>query len=490
MLTSLRSSVAGGRLSGNLVLDVANGTPSYLFSGTTSDMDIGALASAGFGGVKGVRGRMSGSVVGVGAGPRLQLMGDVTMGPGSVQGVPFDTMHAIFWHDDAGAVDLDYLSGQIGSATIYSSGRIGPTGALDLDVVAHDLAFADIGARAGLRGAPLDGRADLLGHATGNITAPVFSGTVAATHGRVGPVAFAQAQGSFTASPTALTSLRLDLLNGSARYRVSGGITFDPLGASNLMFEAEDVNAEWLTAALDWAPDLTGQVSGTLVVDGPLPRASVTGRVVLQHGSVGGQRVDHAEVHLASESGRLRIADAEARIGGARVFTTGTIDPAGALDLRWGAQDVQLMDLGAALGVDVPAQGTLALSGEVHGTVRSPKVSGEITAPDIEIHGQGFAASGMVEYEGGTLHLSGLQLAQGDSRYRLSGSIRPGPHPSASLALDVEGPPGSRRRRRSTGPSTGASSSPARSTIPPPTCRSRCRTRALGRTLSATGSPI
>ena len=171
-LTGLRSSVAGGRLAGSLVLDVAKGTPSYLFSGTTSDVDIGALASAGFSGVDAVRGRMSGHMVGVGDGPRVQLMGDVTLGSGSIRGVAFDRVHAIFWHDAGGAVDLDYLSGQVGGATIYSSGRIGPDGALDLDVLANDLSFADLGARAGLGDAPLDGRAELMGRASGTAAGP------------------------------------------------------------------------------------------------------------------------------------------------------------------------------------------------------------------------------------------------------------------------------------------------------------------------------
>ncbi|HYM90536.1 MAG TPA: DUF748 domain-containing protein, partial [bacterium] len=438
-VTSLRSSVAGGQLSGDLVLAVANGTPSYLFSGTTSDMDVGALASAGLSGLGAVRGRISGHVVGVGTGPRVQFMGDVTLGPGDVRGVPFDRMHAIFWQGDSGVVDLDYLSGRIGGATIYGSGRIGADGALDLDILAHDLSFADIGARGPLRNAPLDGRADVIGRATGTTAAPVFSGTVTATHGRMGPIAFAQARGSLTAGPTGVTALRLDLLNGGARYQVSGGIAFDPLGASNLQLEAEDVDAQWLTGALPLAPDVTGLLSGTLVIDGPLPRASVAGRVVLQHGSVGGQRIDHAEVHLTPESGRLRIADAEARINGARVFATGTIDPGGSLDLRGGAEDVQLADLSVALGVPISAQGILALSGEVHGTLQDPRISGEIAAPDIEVGGQAFAASGAIDYEAGMLQLSGLQLAQGASRYRLSGTIRLGAHPSASLALDVEG---------------------------------------------------
>jgi len=439
MLTGLRSSVAGGQLSGDLVLAASGGTPSYLFSGTTSGVDVDALAFAGLRGLTAVRGRVSGHVVGVGTGSRAQLMGDVTLGSGTVRGVPVDRMHAIFWEGDSGVVDLDYFGGGIAGATVYGSGRIGADGALDLDLVAHDLSFADLGPRGGPGHAPLGGHADLVGHATGTVAAPVFSGTVTATHGRVGPIAFAQAQGSLTAAGAGVTALHLDLLNGGARYRVSGGLAFDPIGATNLQIEAEDVDARWVTDALASAPDLTGTLSGTLTIDGPLPRATVAGRVVLQHGTAGGQRIDHAEIHLAPESGRLRISDAEAQINGARVFASGTIDASGALDLVGGAQEVQLADLAATLGVPVAAQGTLALSGEMHGTLQEPRVSGTISAPDIEVGGQAFTASGAMDYERGVLRLSDLELAQGASRYRLSGVVRPGASPYARLALDVEG---------------------------------------------------
>jgi hypothetical protein len=173
-LTGLRTDAAGGRLAGDLVLDAGPGTASYLFNGTTSDVDVRALASAGLSGLTAVTGRVSGRVVGVGTGTHVQVMGDVRMGSGSMRGLGFDGLHAIFWHDADGSVNLDALIGRIDGATVYSSGRIGADGALDLDVLAQHLSLADIAERTGLRTVPLDGYADLQGHATGTTAEPVF----------------------------------------------------------------------------------------------------------------------------------------------------------------------------------------------------------------------------------------------------------------------------------------------------------------------------
>ncbi|HET8998471.1 MAG TPA: translocation/assembly module TamB domain-containing protein, partial [bacterium] len=440
-LADLTSSFAGGRVAGTFVLDTTGATPSYLFSGTTTNVDVSALTSVGLTGLNKLSGRVSGHVVGVGTGTRAQVMGDVTMARGSLQGLAFEGARAIFWHDGGGNVDFDYLSGQIGSATVYSSGQVGAGGALDLDVLAHDLSLAEFGSRLGLgggHGPAIDGRADLVGRATGTAADPVFSGTVAASHGRIGPLAFANARGGITVSPTELTTSRLDLINGMASYRVSGGLTFHPTAAAALRLDADDVDAQILTSALSSAPEVTGTIGGAVRVDGPLSRPSIVGDVALDHGVVRGQRIDHAQAHLAPDSGRIHIASAEVRVNGSHLTATGTIDPAGPLDLHLSAEDLHLMDINAALGFPIPAEGAFALAGDVRGTMQNPRISGQISARELVVRDEKFAASGSFGYEAGVLRLSGLQLTQGASRYSLSGEIRPGPTPSVGLALDVE----------------------------------------------------
>ncbi len=233
----------------------------------------------------------------------------------------------------------------------------------------HDLSLADIRARAvppdarpALAQAPLDGTADLTGRATGTTDAPVFSGTVTATHGRLGPIAFARAQGDVIVTRGGLSSPNLVLQNGPARYRLSGGLTFDPPSAVDIRLEAEDVDAQWLSAALTAAPEMTGTLSGDLTLNGPLTAATVAGQVALDRGRVSRQRIDHAEAHLTPEAGRIRIAEAEARVNGSRLHAAGTLDPGGPIDLRVWAENLRPVDITAALGLSFPAEGGLALS--------------------------------------------------------------------------------------------------------------------------------
>ena len=440
-LTGLRASVGGGSLSGDLLLDVASSTPTYLFNGNARGVDVAALVSAGLSGLRDVRGRVSGRVVGVGTGTRAQLLGDVTLGTGSFHGVAFDQARTVFWRGGDGRVDVDYLRGQLGDATVYSAGHIGADGAVDLDVLGRNLSIPVVVAQVGMTAQmplPLDGRADLVGRASGTTTVPRVSGRVAASHGRVGPIAFTRAQGDLTVSTQGVATSGLEMVNGTARYRMTGAIAFHPPTASALRVDVDQGQAQWLTAALDWAPDISGTVNGSVTIDGPLRAPSVAGELAVDRAAVRGQRIDHADVRFAPEPGRIRIASAEARVNGSRLVASGTIDPAGAVDLAVSATNLHLTDIDASLGLQLPVEGTFALSGQVGGTITNPVLSGQLTAPRITVGPEAFEASGGLEYEAGTVRLSGLQLAQGSSRYRLSGEIRAGAHPSTGLVLEVD----------------------------------------------------
>src|SRR5207237_8055058 len=141
---------------------------------------------------------------------------------------------------------------------------------------------------------------------------------------------------------------------------------------------------------------------------------------------------------LTPEAGRIRIAEAEARVNGSRLHAAGTVDPGGPIDMRVWAENLRPVDITAALGLSFPAEGGLALSGEVGGTLRSPRLAGEVSAHGLVVGGEAFDASGAMEYQGGTLRLRSLQLVQGPSSYRLSGEIRPGPDPTGGLALHLD----------------------------------------------------
>jgi translocation and assembly module TamB len=227
-------------------------------------------------------------------------------------------------------------------------------------------------------------------------------------------------------------------VNGPARYQISGGVTFSPLEADHLHLAAQDVQAQWLTNAIASAPDATGTLSGSVTVDGPLAHPQVTGRLAFDKGTVHGQRIDHAEAYFAPNRGGIHLSRGEVQVSKSRLFAEGTIDPAGPLDLRVWADEIAVADVKAALDLDLPVDGTFALTGHAGGSLTVPNLSAEVTAGDLDVGGQRFDVSGAMDFQRRTLRLSSLQLAQGAARYRLSGEIRPGSRPSAGLALDIE----------------------------------------------------
>jgi len=440
-LNDLAAQLAGGRVSGDAVLDVSRETPSYLFAGTAENLDMSALPAAGLPVTDGLIGRATGEMVGAGMGGRVQLMAGVAIGSGSVHGQAFHDLHAVFWDDD-GAVDLDFLQVNVGATTVYAFGHVFRSGALDLAVAAQDVSLDQLAARLTLGGAQangsqLSGRADLDGHLSGTAASPIVSGSVTAWDGRVGPVSFAFARGDLSVSPQGIASRRLALASGAASYQLSGGLRFHPLAAVNLRVDAEGVEAASLLNTAAGTPGVTGTLSAHLSLDGSLAHPRGTGRVTLAHGSVAGQRVDRVEAQFAADGQRVRITSLDAQRDESRLHAAGTVDPRGPLDLSISVDRVRIAEFSSALGLAFAPRGTLALSGAVRGTLRAPQLSGTLHAPDLVIGGQTFDASGTMDYRAGLLRVSPLQLAQGPGRYSLNGELRLGLHPSADLALDI-----------------------------------------------------
>jgi len=437
-LEDLSASVGGGRVSGDALLNFAGATPLYQVAVTGQGVDASALASVGLPTIEGLAGSMTGSVAGVADADRIRLMAGITMNSGRVQDLAFDHLSTLMW-DDGGAVALDYLGGRRGSTALSASGRVGPGGALNLDVVAVGVPLDEAGRRAGLSTSRISGLADALGHMTGTATNPVFSGEVSAADGHLGPVAFSFAGGDLRASPEGLRFTHFDLYNGAARYEINGGVAFHPLAAVRLRVDADGADAAQLAGFGGGLSEISGTLSGGVHLDGPLDRASSAGEVTLLHAGVGGRAVDRIQARFAGQGPLITLTSAEAQIGNSRVEAAGTVDLRGPVDVRLSAERIRLADLNAAwdLGLGSFLRGTISLSGGIRGTLRSPEVSGDLASSDLAIHGQAFQASGIVDYQNGVLRLAPLELARGTERYRLTGALTLGPRPSADLAFDV-----------------------------------------------------
>jgi translocation and assembly module TamB len=436
-LSELSTEMSGGRVAGNAVLDLSGSTPSYLFAGAAENLDVRALPAAGLPVTDGLTGRVTGQVASAGSGGRVRLMAGVSIVGGSVHGQAFHDLRALFWDDD-GAVDLSFLRAQIANTTLYASGRVAKSGALDLSVAAFDLPLSALSARAGLNGMSVVGSADFDGRLRGTSAAPGLSGTVTAWDGQIGPVPFAFVKGDVRVTPKEIASRSLSLVDGAATYQMSGGLRFNPLSAVNLRLDAEHVPAASVLHGTGNPSAVTGTLAAHVAVDGPLAHPRGTGRVTLEGGTVAGQRVDHVEANLAGDGRRIQIRSLDAQRNASRLHITGAIDLQGSLDLSVSANQIRLSELSAAIGLDPAPQGVLELMGTVHGTLKSPEVSGSLRVPDLALGGQAFGAAGTFTYRAGRLHVDPLALTQGTAQYRLTGDLFLGAHPSADLAFDVQ----------------------------------------------------
>lgn len=434
-LTGLTASLGDGRVSGDAVLNLSKESPAYLFAASAENVDATALQSLGLGTVEGLSGALSGRMAGAGDAHHVRLMAGVTMDSGVARDLAFDGLRALFW-DDTGTVTLDYLSARLGPAMVHASGRLNPTGALDVAVSAVDVSLAGLDRSVDRTGMQIAGRAAIEGHLGGTTAEPVLSGTVTATGGHLGPIPFAFARGDVTLTPHAVSSQRLDLQDGAARYQISGEMVFPPHGAVHLRVDAERVDASRFAGVIP-SPPITGTLSGRVSVDGPLDHSTVAGDLTLVRGTVGGKPVDRAEARFVADGPLVRVESAEAEVNSSRLNASGVVDLRGPVDLRLWAESLRLADLNVVTSLGVAPQGTLVLSGGVRGTLDAPEVWGEVTALDLLIHGRFFQASGAVNYKNGVLHFMPLDLTQGDELYRLSGDVKLSPRPVADLSLDV-----------------------------------------------------
>jgi len=436
-LRELSAGVGDGRVAGDAVIDLAAPQLFYTFAATAENIDAAMLPRAGLPGTGDVSGRGSGTVAGVGAGPRLAVLGAVSLDRGAARGQSFDQMTALFWNDGS-SVRVDSLRVNAGPGALYASGSVSPGGILDLGAEGHDVPLAEIAVRTGLAPSHLSGVGRFDGHIGGTLAGPALSGAVAAWDGRLGPLPYTFAAGTVRITPETLSMAQADFFEGGAHYGVAGSLALRPLAARNVAIEADGVPAQSFlhqTAGMD---SVTGTLSGRLVVNGPVQRPSVAGHATLTRGSVLGQIVDAADVDLAAgKPGFIQVARLDARANGSHVHASGTVDSRGPLALNFQADRVRPADISLLSRFGVAPYGTVTVDGRVTGTVADPEFYGRLVSPDLWMRGQAFSASGIVDYRNGQIQLAPLDLVQGDASYSLSGNVSWSGRPAADLNLHV-----------------------------------------------------
>ncbi|HKX19607.1 MAG TPA: translocation/assembly module TamB domain-containing protein [bacterium] len=436
-LRDVSAGVGDGRVTGDAVIDLAVAEPSFTFAATAENVDAGTLPRAGLPITDGLAARGSGAVAGAGQGPHMQVLGGLSLGRGVLRGQAFDSFSAFFW-DDGGALELDTLRLQTGSATVYASGSVAPDGALSLTAEGHDLPLTEIASRTGLGPSELTGVGRFNGRVGGTPSAPAVSGKVAAWDGRLGPMPYTFAGGSLNVTGALLLTPHADLYQDGTYYAVRGALALRPLEARGVTIDTQGVPAQSLLHDVAGIDTVSGTLSGHVVVNGPVDRPSVAGHVVLVNGSVLGQRVDQADADLAGGArGVIQVARLDARAKNSHVHASGTVDPHGPIDLNFQADRIRLADVSLLQRFGVVPYGGVTVDGHITGTLSDPELQGRLVSPDLWMQGQAFSASGMVDYRNGQVRLAPLDLVQGDASYSLTGSVSWAGEPAVDLDLHV-----------------------------------------------------
>ena len=436
-LREVSAGVGDGRVSGDAVIDLAAAEPSFTFAATAENLDAGVLPRAGLPITDGLAARGSGVAAGAGQGPRMRVLGGLSLGPGSLRGQAFDSFNAFFW-DDGGALQLDTFRLQSGPATVYGSGSITRAGALALTAEGHDLPLTAIAGRTGLAPAELTGVGRFNGRIAGTLGSPTVSGKVAAWDGQLGQLPYTFAGGTLDATGAFLSTPHTDFYQDGVRYTVRGALSLRPLEARGVTIDAQGVPAQSLLHDVAGIDSVSGALSGHVVIDGPVDRPSVAGHVALVNGSVLGQRVDQADADLAGGGrGAIRVTRLDARAKDSLVHASGTVDPQGPVDLNFQADRIRLADVSLLQRLGVVPYGSVTVDGHITGTLSDPEFQGRLVSPDLWMRGQAFSASGIVDYRNGQIRLAPLDLVQGDASYSLTGSLSWAGEPTADLNLHV-----------------------------------------------------
>lgn len=429
------ASTGGGRLAGQLQLRVRDSR--FFALADAQHVDARILPKIGIAIDPSLRGSATGFVAAAGAPGAIIAQGRVRLGRGSVLGVGFDALEALFGYD-RGKVELDRLSVRGGRSTVHGFGEIGRTGDLALTLTATDVNLQTVAQRFGLQ-RWLAGTADVTGSVTGSMKSPVLSANVTGRAGRLGPFRFDDARGTITVTATGLATPGLVLRDGRGTYEAVGEVQWNAPARVDLAVFADGVPAQRLLDIAQVPLQLDGTVQSRVRLSGPLRNPQAAGSLTLRDGAVEGQRVDRVQADFRWTGSELVLDHASAAVNSSKVEARGTIGRSGRLAISFAATALTLRDI-APLQTDfLRVAGTADLSGTFSGTVASPTVNTTVASTSLVLNGQKFdLAQGSARYSRHRLTLAPLVLQQGSGIFQLGGQLVLRDDPTLDLRVSAQ----------------------------------------------------
>jgi hypothetical protein len=150
---------------------------------------------------------------------------------------------------------------------------------------------------------------------------------------------------------------------------------------------------------------VSGSLSGSGSVQYERGSWEGDGKITVENGNYGAESFDSARAHLALHSGQLRISEAEAKRGGARLNVEGLVGlDSRQLNLTTRLQGFLMEQIELLQKKDLPVQGRVGLSGTLTGTIDKPAFAGNFDVASLRYDSRDLGSGkGSLEFQNGKL---------------------------------------------------------------------------------------
>ena len=346
----------------------------------------------------------------------------------------------------SGYVSADGLTLVAGDSPVWVRGGVSYAGDPWLDLVVRSQRLDLARARALFfpgTGMTLAGRATGDMWISGPVSAPSFSGTVAAADGRFNSQDFSGLTTRFAYGDGVLSLRGLSV--GVGDGRVAGDAVINlaaPEPSYTFAATAENVDAATLPrAGLPVVDGLAVRGSGAMAGAVQGSRMQVLGDLLLGRGTARGQTFDNLTAVFWDDNGSLLFDDLRVQAGSATVYASGAIGPNGTLALTAEGHDLPLSAVAARTGL-APSElsGTGRFDGQIGGSLASPALSGEVAAWDGRLGPLSYTfATGTLGVTSGSLSTGHADLYDGGAYFGVSGALALRPLAARDVVIDADG---------------------------------------------------
>ena len=333
-------------------------------------------------------------------------------------GLKFENGNLDLAYND-GEFSIRELSARTLGGLIAFSGKINPSGQLDLNASGADINLAKV--RDMYWKSPTVGRAYFAGRITGTLKSPVFQGEVGAYRMMVAGVRAERIAGKIIAGRSKVVLDNFIVYSYSGTLAISGSVTnaLAKTPTVNLTAKADSLD---VGAAAGYVGDSSGleggRLFGELSLVGSMANPTADGSLRIEGASYRDIPVDALDARIGYKAGSLAIRDLIMRSGDSAISASGELSADDKIAVKFESKHLALGTISGLFRPYASIAGDAVLTGSIAGTTSDPRVDVSIECDNPAINSQKFKhLSAKASFEGDTFSLSDLTLSDAQGQY-------------------------------------------------------------------------